>query len=622
MSRFALGIDLRAPGAAGVRWRPEPTAVAIWLGASLIAVFFALVGHEATVVGGTFVPRGNDSFYHARRILDAAVGTRGFYQFDDRLNAPDGSWIPWPWAYDYLMAKATQISLWLVPTLDPMAVMSVVPVLWIFVNAAIFMAATGELGLSPEMRALALLCFALSPLTQMLHSIGMIDHHYVEYTFVLLNIWLGLRWLKRPDDRHRAAALGIVLGVAPAFHNGLFILQLVPLASVFLLWLRREAPARPALWALGISLVLTTQLVLLPSEPYRKGMFEFGLLSWFHFYVAVCTCAALTFMGWREFSRRNLLLLTSLCLALVIPLLPQILGGIGFLSGTFSILDQIVEVRSPYRLFTDTLGPMGTVAYYTWLLPLAPLLLAYYGYSVLRESRPQRLYYAVAVVFGLALLLDQWRLHYYGFFGFVTGGLVLLDEWRSRRNWHRGAVFTVTFAAIALAYQPALHQRLFALDVPGSDFAYANATGAYQALHDACASDPGVVLASPSDGAPIVFHSECSVIATNFILTAQDAAHINEVTRLMSLSPAEIRAQRPDVKYIFVRASDFGVLEGRKAGSIEGNAIVDQLLRSDSPPPGYTLLKNIVFRDSDADRANVYARLYAISHGADEATPN
>ena len=45
-------------------------------------------------------------FYHARRILDAAVGSRGFYEFDERLQVPDGTWIPWPWAYDYLMSQA------------------------------------------------------------------------------------------------------------------------------------------------------------------------------------------------------------------------------------------------------------------------------------------------------------------------------------------------------------------------------------------------------------------------------------------------------------------------------------------------------------------------------------
>src|SRR6185295_9846197 len=150
-------------------------------------------------------------------------------------------------------------------------------VAWILVNAALFMAAMSELKMSLEMRALAIVCYALSPLTQLLHSAGMIDHHYVEHTFVLLNIWLGLRWFDRPDSALRAALLGVALGAACAFHNGLFILQLVPLAAVFLLWLRGSAPGPRALRTFAIALLVTTEIVLLPSGPYRNGMFEFGL---------------------------------------------------------------------------------------------------------------------------------------------------------------------------------------------------------------------------------------------------------------------------------------------------------------------------------------------------------
>ena len=211
---------------------PSAAVCVIWLAGALIAVFFALLVRDSTIIDGVYLPRGNDSFYHARRILDAAIGSRGFYQFDDRLQAPDGSWIPWPWAYDYLMAKATQVALWIMPTLDPMAFISYVPVAWIFVNAALFLAVARAIGLSRPMQLLAMLCFALSPLTQLLHAIGMVDHHYVELTFVLLNAWLGLRWFERPNETRRAVALAVALGVAPAFHNGLFILQLVPLTAV------------------------------------------------------------------------------------------------------------------------------------------------------------------------------------------------------------------------------------------------------------------------------------------------------------------------------------------------------------------------------------------------------
>jgi hypothetical protein len=585
----------------------------ILIGGALIAVFFALIVRDSTIIDGVYLPRGNDSFYHARRILDAVIGSRGFYQFDDRLHVPDGAWIPWPWAYDYLMAKATQLALWIDPALDPMAFISYVPVAWIVVNAALFLAVARAVGLSREMQVLAMLCFALSPLTQLLHSIGMVDHHYVEHTFVLLNAWLGLRWLERPTEIRRGVALGVALGVAPAFHNGLFILQLVPLATVFLLWLRGAAPPPAALRGFAIALVAATQIVLLPSQPYREGMFEFGLLSWFHFYAAACTAAAIAFMSWRPFTRRNLGWLVALCAALVLPLSAQLMSGAGFLAGDFSILDQIVEAQSPYRLFTILWGPVETAGWYSWLLLLAPPLLVYYGFRIWREDQAQRLFFAVVVAFGLALLLAQFRLHYFGFVGLVVGGLLLIQQLRERRRWHGGLTFVATFAAIVLAYQPVLRERLFTVYAPGADTEYASAFPLFLALRQLCAADPGVVLASPEDGSAILFHSECSVIANNFILREPDKAHIDEAGRLLRLSPDEIRAERPDVKYLFIRSLNYSVLDGNVARISAESPIGKQLFLDDTPPPGFTLLSTIRRQLGQTGQAGLYARLYKIA---------
>lgn len=608
---------LGTPAASAGSLRPAPVLLSaiVWLCAVLLAMFFALIVRDSTLVNGAYLPRGNDSFYHAHRILDA-LGARGFYQFDAEIQAPDGAWISWPWAYDYLMVKATQLARSIVPSLDPMAFLSHVPVAWILVNAALFMAAASEAGLSAEMRLLAMLSFALSPLTQLLHSIGMLDHHYVEHTFVLLTAWLGLKWFGSPASRWRAAALGVALGTAPAFHNGLFILQLMPLACVFVLWLRGNAPPARSLGTLSVALLLATQLILLPSEPYRNGMFEFGLLSWFHFYAAVCTSAALTYMGWRPFSKPRLAGLIALAAALAAPATSQLLGGAGFLAGSFSILDQIVEVRSPVALLTGSFGPVQTASYYSWLVLIAPLLFAWYTYEALRERAPARIYYAIAVTFGIALLLDQLRLHYYGFFGLVTGGLLIVDRMRARYGWHRGATFAATFALLCLAYQPPLRDRLFLVYPPAANPDYAAAMTIYQDLHDLCAADPGVVLASSDDGSPIVFHSDCSVIANNFILRSEDKAHIDEVYRLMRLAPSEIRAQRPDVKYMFVRAREFSQKQGAAERLAESSPIVRELFLSDSPPAGYTLIRTLWRTAEDRSPFSIYARLFKVSASA------
>jgi hypothetical protein len=580
--------------------------IAIWFLAALIAVFFARLDSNSAVLGDHWLPRGNDSFYHARRILDAALGASGFYQFDARLHVPDGAWISWPWAYDYLMAKATQLALWGAPSLDPMAFIAHVPVAWIFVNAALFLAAARSLGLSPEMRALAMLCFALSPLTQLLHWLGMVDHHYVEHTFVLLCAWLGLRWFEQPDDRHKAIALGSALGIATAFHNGLFVLQLFPLLTVFILWLRGSPPPAAALRAFGGALCVTTLLVLLPSEPFRKGVFEFGLHSWFHLYIAVCTALAVTYMGWRPASQRAIGGLVALAGALAIPIGAQVAGGAGFLSGSFSVLDQVVEVQSPYGMFTETMGPYATLGYYSGLLLLTPVLLGVYAHRALRDHRPQLVYFAVFVVLGLLLLLAQLRLHYFGYFVLVAGTLLIVDELRARLGWHRGGAFVATFAALVLAFQPALRERLFVVYAPSSDPEYAAAFPLFLDLETLCSENPGTVLSSPDDGNAILFHN-------NFILRREDEAHIDEVGRLLRLPPAEIRAERPDVKYLLLRAADYSVEAAGVGHLVAESPIAKQLFIDATPPAGFALVREIR-RTLDADGpAGIYARLFRIT---------
>jgi hypothetical protein len=597
--------------------RPHPLAstgtIAIWFLAALIAVFFALLENDSALLSDQWLPRANDSFYHARRILDAAIGARGFYQFDERLHVPDGAWIPWPWAYDYLMAKATQLALWLAPSLDPMAFISYVPVAWIFVNAALFLAAARAIGLSREMQALAMLCFALSPLTQLLHWVGMIDHHYIEHTFVLLCAWLGLRWFKQPDDRRRAMTLGLVLGSATAFHSGLFVLQLFPLLTVFILWLRDSPPSAASLRAFGAVLSVTTLLVLLPSEPFRNGVFEFGLHSWFHLYVAVCTALAVTYMGWRPTSRGAVGGLVALGVALAIPVGAQLARGAGFVSGSFSLLDQVIEVQSPYQMFTQTVGPSVTLSYYSALLLLAPALLAFYAYRAIRDRRPEAIYFAVLAVLGLLLLLSQLRLHYFGYFALVAGALLVVDELRVRFAWHRGGVFVATFAALLLAFQPALRERLFVVYAPSSDPEYAATYPLFLELEKLCAENPGTVLSNTDYGSPILFHTECSVIANNFILRAEDEVHIDEIGRLMLLPPAEIRGERPDVKYLLLRAADYTVEHNGRSYLVAQSPIAKQLFIDATPPPGFALISEVRRTLDNDGPGNIYARLFKVT---------
>lgn len=597
-----------APAASTFPARGRIALIALWLASVAVAAVFASLMRTSTVVDGVHIPLTNDSLYHAHRILDA-VGERGFYQFDERLHVPDGTWIPWPWGYDWLMAKATQVALWINPEIEPLGFLSYVATAWLAVNAALVLAAAGALNLSFGMRALAMLAFALSPLTQLLHSVGQLDHHFIELTFVLLNIWLGLRWFREPGALKWPVSLGLALGASQAFHNGLFILQLMPLACLFILWLRDEAPPARSLLAFSGTLLLSTQLVLLPSEPYRAGIFEFGLLSWFHFLAAFSTAVAVAFMAWQKASIRSFLTLGLLALLLAAPMVAQLVQGSSFLSGEFSILGHISEAHSPYVLATEVYGLYQTISYYSWLLVLAPVFAVVLVACVFRAREPVTLYYAVTSAFGLILLLLQFRFHYFGSFAMFTAALWAIDRARERYGWHPGLVLVVALAGMAVAYQPPLKSRLFVIYAPGADPMYNNVRPLYTHLTKLCEADPGVALVTNDDGNAVLFHTDCSVIANNFILRPEDDAKIREVAALMRATPQEIREHRPDIKYLLLRVETFE----RRRGETEDrrSPLADQLLTLEDPPEGFETIES-VFIERDGKIEGVYARLFRI----------
>ena len=202
----------------------------------------------------------------------------------------------------------------------------------------------------------------------------MIDHHYVEHTFVLLTAWLGLRWFQQPDDVRRAATLGIALGAATAFHNGLFILQLFPLLTGFILWLRQSGPLARALRGFGIALVTddTARVAAVRAVSSRYVRVRPALLV----PLSTWPCARRSrWLSWHGVpaSRNAFGGLVALCAALALPLVRSSRAAPVSCPANFSILDEITEARSPYRMFTETMGPTATAAYYSWLLLLAPV---------------------------------------------------------------------------------------------------------------------------------------------------------------------------------------------------------------------------------------------------------
>jgi len=582
----------------------------LWLGATVISVFLALLVIDSAFFEGEYIPMGNDSFYHARRMLDTAIGDRGFYQFDDRIHVPDGSWIPWPWAYDYLMGQAARFAVWVKPTTDPMGFLTFVPVVWLAINAAVFLAAARRAGLTLAFCTIAMLAFALSPFVQLMHMPGKVDHHFIEFSFILLVTWLGLRWFSAPQSRASAIGLGLALGLAPGFHNGMFVLQVPVLLTVGLLWLRGERVARHDLNALALTLLATTVLIVLPSEPFRQGLFEFGLLSWFHLYAAACTSIVLAFIGWRGYDKKSLLTLAGVCTLLAVPLLGQLIHGAAFLSRDISMLEDVIEAMSPFVLFFDKFGPLRTVAQYSWLLLLAPPLLVYYLLCIFRRSSHRDLFFAVMTVFGLAFMMMQFRFNYFGQFSLIVGSLLAAQRLSERLHWQPVLVFVGLLASLLVAYQPPLRQHLFAVYALGAAPLYERARPLFLELAERCEQEPGVILAHENDGNYLLFHTECSVISNNFMLTQKDERKIEQIGSMMRLSPEALREYQPNVKYLLLRVQNFIVVRDGKI-EIDSNSPLGSALLSDSDlPEGFELIRTIWLEQNG--QPVIYAKAFAV----------
>lgn len=592
--------------------------IVIWLIAGSIAMFMALQLDTAAFVDGHYIPVGNDSFYHARRILDAALSDRGFYQFDNMIHVPEGSWLNWPWAYDYLLSRALLLAIWVSPTVDPMGFLAHVPVAWVFVNAGLLTLIGRHIGLGAPLTAVGLLGFALLPLTQTLHGLGIIDHHYIELTFVLATILTGLRFFSEGSSTADAISLGVVLGIAPAFHNGLFILQIPVLACAFILWSRQAYSKIANVKLLAGSLVATTLLVVIPSAPFQDMQFEFWTLSWFHLYVAVCSAVCLLFFGWKSVSKTNAGLFSGLAIIMIVPVFTKMLIGTAFLKGDLILLSNILEVRSPVARLSEVDGILRVATNSSWLIFLSPILLLVFAWRVIRGTDPAKIYLSLFAVFGMLLMLTQTRLHPFGSWVFLLGSLLLVEDWRRKREGSRLATTAVALLALIVAFQPPLKTRLFVSYPPGLTKNYAASRSLFPSLAKACEEKPGAVLSYNNDGHYIRYHTGCSVLTNNFLLTPLHEKKILEANEFLNMTPAQLLTNAPHIDYVFVRMYEIfrTTAEGMEPVSVEEvkqrNApLFVALTFATAPPNRFRLIDEVRTHD---DRDFAYARVFQIIH--------
>jgi len=589
----------------------------LWVIVGCIAAVSCCLNMPSARIGDELLPMGIDAFYHARRILDAVPNLSAFYEFDPKIHAPEGSLLVWPWGYDYFMATLVRLAVETGLSAKPLTALLWMPVGAVFISTGLVILIARRLGLSTWLSALAALCFALAPSTQQLHGFGQIDHHFAEEVFLLASLWAGLTWFQTRTITS-AIVLGTILGVSLAIHNGLFILQLPLLATLFVRWLQGDSPPLRSQIALSVSLLVAAVAVLIPSDPFQMGLFEFYTLSWFHFYIVCITASMMLLLVKLKPTRNTIVALVGLGIALVIPLIKEIAIAQSFLTGSVNHLAEIDEVRSPLQRVRG--GEALWITYfYSLLIWIAPVTFAVCALQCWRERQSTRLLFWVTAVLGLALLAMQVRMHYFGAFALYLPWLVLAQGYVSNHLELAKRVYLLATLGLLLAYIPQIRHTLIAQVPRASDVWFDQFHNIVPDLQRVCAEDPGVVLADTNAGHYIRYYTNCSVIANNFLLTEQQFRKADEAEHLLGLPASEMPAAAPYVKYVLVRPVN--ITRGAE-GTYKfqfGNAApkLEQELLLGPPeqvPPAYELRADVridVKTDGHTDHVP-YAKLYKI----------
>jgi hypothetical protein len=526
----------------------------LWIAGSALLVFAALGMIGAAYVEGHYIPSNPDAFYHARRILDAVMQDTAVIQFDPRIHVPEGSWLTWPWGFDTLLARITSAFGPYENEYAASRVLMNIPVAAAPVAVAFLLVLTRQLRLTGAQAAIAVIAFALLPGVFTLFAVGNLDHHFAEMLWLLMTMCATLWFYDARTRLAPALVLAGVLGSAVAMQNGLFILQLIVLLPFGWRWLRgEELPEKRVVLVFAGALLAFTVAACVPSQPWRRGFFEFYTLSWFHAYIAFCTGGVMVLMSRLRNRGLPLALVLGAALLAALPIAGIAMFGTKFVSGDLESVGGVIEAYSPYRVYA-LYGHVQSTRYASWLMWLAmpAWLLNVYWAVRTRDTRLQ--VFAFASVLFLGLYQLQYRFGSVGAPFLLLTPLILAHQLADRWPARRWAPLLGAIALFVIAYIPTA-SAWSVIWARGGDPSYERVRRVFPEFERACQAAPGTALALVNDGHWITFHTKCSVIGDVFLLTPQHARKRVETDALFQLTPRALLEKRPDIRYVFVRHS-------------------------------------------------------------------
>jgi len=187
---------------------------------------------------------------------------------------------------------------------------------------------------------------------------------------------------------------------------------------------------------------------------------------------------------------------------------------------------------------------------YSLLIYVVPIIFLGCLWALWRARSREQTFFYTTCLFGMVMMSFQFRLYYFGSVALYLPWMIWSSQWaRDNRNRLRIAS-VVAFVICSIALFPSFRGRLF-LNLPvGLDPHYQMAGPMMPLMEELCKQNPGTVLAFNDAGHYLRFHTECSVIANNFLLTEQQQDKVRELDELLAMSVDDALAARPDIKYI------------------------------------------------------------------------
>ena len=183
-------------------------------------------------------------------------------------------------------------------------------------------------------------------------------------------------------------------------------------------------------------------------------------------------------------------------------------------------------------------------------------MIVYAAWQLVAGTTPSRTGFFVFAIIGLSLMLAQYRLNYFGSAFMLVLPWLAVEQLQKRQQWKREVVLGVSVIALLITFRPTLTGSLFNRFPPAGNILYATVQPLMPALTRACEERPGIVLAHPQFGHYITYHTQCSVIANNFLISDLHFTKVDEVNQLFTV-PAEIMAGEGGlIRYVFAMAAD------------------------------------------------------------------